>query len=67
MAEVAGVMNAGIEKFNPIARLRWKATLGAMHVAPDWRAMLNAAEEAGAGTQKYELMKINFGYPPNEA
>ena len=67
MAEVAGVMKAGIEKFNPIARLRWKATLGAMHVAPDWRAMLNAAEEAGAGTQKYELIKINFGYPPNEA
>ena len=37
VAEVAGVMNAGIEKFNPIARLRWKATLGAMHVAPDWK------------------------------
>jgi len=64
MAEIAGVMERGAEKFNAIARLRWKATPSATHVAPDWRAMLDAAEKAGAGTQKYELIEVNFGYPP---
>ncbi|MEM1607470.1 MAG: DUF362 domain-containing protein [Candidatus Bathyarchaeia archaeon] len=62
MAEVAGVMERGVEKFNAIARLRWKATPGAAHVAPDWRIMLEAAENAGAGTQNYELVEVNFGY-----
>ena len=64
MAEIAGVMEKGAEKFNAIARLRWKATPGATHVAPDWRTMLDAAEKAGAGTQKYKLIEVNFGYPP---
>jgi len=64
MAEVAGVMEKGAEKFNAIARLRWKATPGATDVAPDWRAMLDAAERAGAGTQRYDLIEVNFGYPP---
>jgi uncharacterized Fe-S center protein len=64
MAEIAGVMEKGVEKFNTIARFRWKATPGATHVAPDWRAMLDAAEISGAGTQKYKLIEVNFGYQP---
>ncbi|MEM1581862.1 MAG: DUF362 domain-containing protein [Candidatus Bathyarchaeia archaeon] len=64
MAEIAGVMERGAEKFNAIARLRWRATPGATHVAPDWRFMLEAAEKAGAGTQQYDLIEINFGFPP---
>jgi hypothetical protein len=64
MAEAAGVMERGVDKFNAVARLRWKATPGATHVAPDWRVMLDAAERAGAGTQKYELIRVDFGYPP---
>ena len=64
MAEAAGAMERGAEKFNAIARLRWKAIPGATHVAPDWRIMLEAAEKAGAGIQQYELIEINFGFPP---
>ncbi|MCX8170899.1 MAG: DUF362 domain-containing protein [Candidatus Bathyarchaeota archaeon] len=67
MAEAAGVMERGAEKFNAIARLRWKATPGAAHVAPDWRVMLEAAEKAGAGKQDYELIEINFGYSPRNS
>jgi len=26
--------------------------------------MLDAAERAGAGTQRYELINVAFGYPP---
>jgi uncharacterized Fe-S center protein len=64
MAEQAGVMEKGCDKFNAIAKLRWEATPGATHVRPDWKAMLSAAEQAGLGTQEYELVVTNFGYPP---
>jgi uncharacterized Fe-S center protein len=66
MAEVAGVLNSGAEKFNPIAKMRWNATPGATHVTPDWRVMLRAAEEAGLGTQRYQLVRMDFGYPPKK-
>lgn len=64
MAEDADVLDRGVEKFNPIAKMRWNATPGSTHVTPDWRVVLSAAEEAGAGTQQYNLAEINFGYPP---
>jgi uncharacterized Fe-S center protein len=64
MAEVARVLEKATEKLNAVAKLRWEATPGATHVAPDWRVMLDAAEKADAGTQKYELIDTNFGYPP---
>ena len=44
----------------------YEATPGATHVAPDWRIMLEAAEKAGAGTQQYELIEVNFGFPPKD-
>jgi len=64
MAEHAGVIKKGVDKFNPIAKVRWNATPGATHVTPDWRVMLTAAEEAGLGTQIYDLINVNFGYAP---
>jgi uncharacterized Fe-S center protein len=51
MAEQAGVMEKDVDKFNS-------------HVSPDWRVMLKAAEEAGLGTQEYELTEVNFGHSP---
>jgi len=64
MAEEASVLEPGVEKLNPIAKMRWNATPGATHVTPDWRILLKAAEEAGLGTQRYRLTKLNFGYTP---
>lgn len=64
MAEEASVLDPGAEKLNPIAKIRWNATPGATHVAPDWRIMLNAAEEAGLGKQRYRLIEVNLGHPP---
>ena len=67
MAEAAGVLKPGVEKLNTIAKMRWKATPGATHVTPDWRVMLDTAEKVGLGTQHYNLIKINFGYPPKKS
>ncbi|MEM2926365.1 MAG: DUF362 domain-containing protein [Candidatus Bathyarchaeia archaeon] len=64
MADEARVLEPGVEKLNTIARMRWKATPGATHVAPDWKVMLEAAENLGVGRQKYRLVRVNFGYPP---
>ncbi|MBS7627500.1 4Fe-4S binding protein, partial [Candidatus Bathyarchaeota archaeon] len=64
MADEAKVLEPGAEKLNTIARMRWKATPGATHVAPDWKVMLQAAEDLGLGKQKYRLLRMNFGYPP---
>ena len=64
MAEIAGVMERELEKFNAIAKLRWRATPDATHITPDWKVVLEAAESLGVGTQKYELVDIDFGYPP---
>ncbi|OYT49219.1 hypothetical protein B6U79_02260 [Candidatus Bathyarchaeota archaeon ex4484_231] len=66
MAEAAGVLQPGVEKINAIAKMRWKATPGATHVTPDWRVMLKAAERVGLGTQRYKLVKVNFGFPPQK-
>lgn len=66
MAEAAGVLEPGVEKINAIAKMRWKATPGATHVTPDWRVMLKAAERVGLGTQRYKLVKVNFGFPPQK-
>jgi len=62
-AEAAGVLKPGTEKLNAVAKMRWKATPGATHVTPDWRVMLDTAEKVGLGTQKYNLIKNNFGFP----
>lgn len=64
MAEAADVLQPGVEKLNAVAKLRWNATPDATHVTPDWRVMMNAAEEAGLGSQEYELVKVNFGEKP---
>jgi len=64
MAEKAGVLGKDVDKFNAIAKSRWSATPAAAHVAPDWRAMLDAAEKIGLGTQQYDRIDISFGHPP---
>ena len=58
MAEEAGVMEPGVEKFNALARMRWLATPGGEDQAPDWRVMLDAAERMGLGTQQYDLVAL---------
>jgi uncharacterized Fe-S center protein len=58
MAEEAGVMEPGVEKFNALARVRWLATPGGEDQAPDWRVMLDAAEGVGLGTQQYHLTEL---------
>jgi uncharacterized Fe-S center protein len=58
MAEEAGLMEPGVEKFNALARVRWLATPGGEDQAPDWRVMLDAAEGVGLGTQRYELVAL---------
>jgi len=58
MSEEAGVMGAGVKKFNAIARQRWLATPGGEDQAPDWRVTLEAAERVGLGTQQYELIAL---------
>jgi len=64
MAEAADVLQPGVEKLNAVAKLRWNATPDATHVTPDWRVMMNAAEEAGMGSQEYELVEVDFGEKP---
>jgi hypothetical protein len=66
MAESAQVLLPGTEKINALAKMRWNATPGAENVAPDWRVMLTAAENAELGTQSYKLIKVNFGYSANK-
>lgn len=64
MADEAKVLEPGSEKLNAIARMRWLATPGSNHLAPNWKVMLDAAEEVGLGRQRYRLVRVNFGYPP---
>jgi len=58
MAEEAGVMEPGVEKFNAIARMRRLATPGDEDQAPDWRVTLDTAERVGLGTHQYELITL---------
>lgn len=66
MAEVAGALNPFTEKLNTIAKIRWNATPKSTHVTPDWHVMLDVAEKAGLGSQRYNLKKVNFGYMPEK-
>lgn len=64
MAEAAKALQPGAEKLNAVAKLRWAATPGATHIAPDWRVMMDAAEKARLGRQEYDLVRVNFGAEP---